>query len=223
MKNSFDKWMAEIKKVNGDNLVSVIRHGENRVLVLLGELNFNNLIENSKLVRKMQSKGIVPLYLTEEYIKTSCDVYPLEYLKMKRSFKVIYGKNILDELEIPSENIRLECEQKIKGALIRITQVILESGKSMRNLRRISFLALEDILTGIEGILELSGMSGQFSPVDVIENIQKKFSIDLKPLKDVLNWKNGTKPKNFKKLVYDFYEKIEEIANLVDRFNTEEQ
>jgi len=171
----------------------------------------------------MQSKGVVPLYLTEEYIKTSCDVYPLEYLKMKRSFKVIYGKNILENLDIPSEHIRLECEQKIKGTLIRITQVILESGKNMRNLRRISFLALEDILAGLEGIGAISGISGQFSPVELIENIQQKFGIDLKPLKDVLNWKNGTKPHDFKKLVYDFYEKIEEIADFVDRFDTEEK
>ncbi|MFH1956971.1 MAG: hypothetical protein ABIJ15_00665 [bacterium] len=220
MENSFDKWTAEIKNVNGGNLVSVIRHGENHVLVLLGELNFNNLIENSKLVRKMQSKGIVPLYLTEEYIKTSCDVYPLEYLKMKRSFKVLYGKSVLDKLEIPSENIRLECEQKIKGALIRLTQVILESGKNMRNLSRASFLALEDVFAGFEGILELSGISGQFSPAVLIENMQQKFSVDLKPLKDVLNWKNGTKPDDFKKLVHDFYEKIEEIAGLADRFDT---
>ncbi|MCD6311677.1 MAG: hypothetical protein J7M11_04380 [Elusimicrobia bacterium] len=223
MKNSFDKWMAEIKKVNGDNLVSIIRHGENRVLVLLRELNFNNLLENSKLVRKMQSKGTVPLYLTEEYINTSCDVYPLEYLRMKRTSRLIYGKNLLDKLEIPSENIRLESEQKIKGALIRITQVILESGKNMRRLRKTSFLALDDILAGLEGILELSGMSGQFSPAELIENAQQKFSIDLKPLKDVLDWKNGTKPGDFKKLVYDFYEKIEEIANFADRFNTDGQ
>ncbi|MFH1352193.1 MAG: hypothetical protein ABIH68_01305, partial [bacterium] len=90
-------------------------------------------------------------------------------------------------------------------------------------LRRASFLALEDILAGIEGILELSGISGQFSPADLIENAQEKFGIDLKPLKDVLNWKNGTKPDDFKKLVYDFYEKIEEIANLADRFDTGER
>jgi len=38
MENSFEKWMAEIKRVNGDNLVSVIRHGENRVLLLFREL-----------------------------------------------------------------------------------------------------------------------------------------------------------------------------------------
>ena len=66
-------------------------------------------------------------------------------------------------------------------------------------------------------------MKGPFSPVAVIEKAQQKFSVDLTPLKDVLDWKNGTKPGDFKKLVYAFYEKIEELANLADSFGTEDQ
>ncbi len=207
-----EKLIEEIKKINKDNLVSIIRYNKNHILVLLKEINFNNLIENSRIVKKLQKKEIIPLYLTNEYIKTSCDVYPLEYINMKNNYEVVYGKDILEELHIPSENLRLESEQKIKGALIRITQVILEQGNNKKKLSKTSFLALEDILEGIKGMLKLANIAGAD-----LDSAQKQFNIELQPIKDIVNWKNGTNPKDYKKLIYDFYEKIEELAVIVDK------
>lgn len=207
-----EKLIEEIKKINKDNLVSIIRYNKNHILVLLKEINFNNLIENSRIVKKLQKKEIIPLYLTNEYIKTSCDVYPLEYINMKNNYEVVYGKDILEELNIPSENLRLESEQKIKGALIRITQVILEQGNNKKKLSKTSFLALEDILEGINGMLKLANIAGAD-----LDSAQKQFNIELQPIKDIVNWKNGTNPQDYKKLIYDFYEKIEELAVIVDK------
>ena len=171
----------------------------------------------------MQKKKFIPLFLTEEYITTSCDVYPLEYLKMKKKYEVIYGKNILKTLNIQGKNIRLESEQKIKGALIRMTQVILENGNNRKNLARTSFLAMDDIESGMEGLLELAGISDYNSSLSMIHGVEQQFGIGLQSFKDIVNWKNGVKPQAFKKLIYDFYEKIEELAALVDRINTNEK
>ena len=218
-----NKWTEELKKINGDNLVSVVSYDENRLLILLNEINFYNLLENSPLSGKIQKGGVIPLYLTEEYIKSSCDVFPLEYLKIKKSREVIYGRDILEGLEISAGNIRLESEQKIKGSLIRLTQVILEQGYKKKNLAKTSFLALEDLLTGMQGMLELAGVSGTADSLSLIDGVRQRFGIDLQPLKEVAAWKNGTKPEDIKKLIYGFYEKIEELAVLVDGMDTDKE
>jgi len=219
MEDKLNKFLDDIKKINKDNLISIIRLDDNRILILLKEINFNNLLENSSLSRKIQKNKIIPLYLTEEYIKSSCDVYPIEYLNMKKNYKILFGKNILEELEIPAENIRLECEQKIKGALIRLTQVILEQGNNKKRLISAIFLALEDIQIGIEGILELFSVSESPSSSIFIDKAQDNLKVNLQPLKDVIDWKNGKKPHDYKKLIYDFYEKIEELAILIDKIS----
>ncbi len=217
MINNIDLYIEEIKEINKDNLISIIRHNNNQVLVLLKEINFKNLLENSKVTKKLQKKKIIPMYLTKEYIETSCDVYPLEYINMKNSHEVVYGDDILKELNIPSDNIRLESEQKIKGALIRITQVILEMGDRKKDLSKTVFLAVEDIMDGIKGMLNLAKITDPDTAAAVLDSAQKQFNIELQPIKDILNWKNGTAPEDYKKLIYDFYEKIEELAVLVDK------
>ncbi|MFH1414520.1 MAG: hypothetical protein ABIH89_00320 [Elusimicrobiota bacterium] len=215
-KNS-DFQFEEIKELNKDNLISIIRHNTNHVLVLLKEINFNNLLENSRIAKKLQKNKIILMYLTKEYMKTSCDVYPLEYISMKNSYEVVYGDDILQELNVPTDNVRLESEQKIKGALIRITQIILEMGDRKKELSKTVFLAVEDIVHGIKGLLNLAGVTLPDTAAAVLDSAQKQFNIELQPVKDIVNWRSGTAPEDYKKLIYDFYEKIEELAVLADK------
>ena len=169
------------------------------------------------LKRKLQRKNIIPLYLTEEHIKSSCDVYPLEYIKMKKDFEILHGSDVLTSLSIPNENIRLECEQKIKGALIRITQIILESGDNKKRLSNIAFLAMEDILSGIEGILETFNISGYTSNLELLQKAEDQFKLELSSIKEIEEWKEGKKPADLKKLIYEFYETLEALADFVDK------
>lgn len=222
MDKKWNKWVELIKDINQKNLIAIICYADTNLLVLLEEINFNNLLENSGLVKKIQKKGIIPLYLTREYINTSSDVYPLEYLKMKTNPVILYGKNILEDLVIPAENIRLESEQKVKGALIRITQVILEEGNNKKKLSRTAFLALEDLLMGMTGMLKIANISASSSPQSLISQAQQQFNLDLGPFIEIANWKTGTKPPDYKKLIYDFYEKIEELACKIDTMDISE-
>lgn len=222
LKQQLNKWVEDLKNLNGDNLISVIRYNENHLMILLNEINFYNLLDNSPIAKKMHSRGTIPLYLTEEYIKTSCDIYPLEYMKMKKNYNLIYGKDVLQSLIIPAENIRLESEQKIKGALIRLTQVILEEGDKRKKLIATARLAIEDLTAGLEGMLKIKGLT---IPADtsLLQEAEKQFNIDLHPFKEVATWCNKTRNKNIKKTLYDFYEKIEELAKIVDQIKIPEQ
>jgi hypothetical protein len=210
-------FIDQLQKINSGNIVSITRYDTNRILVLLEEINFNNLLQNSTVSRKMQKKGLIPLFMTSEYIDTSSDVYPLEYLKMTINPETLYGKSIVEEIQIPTENIRLESEQKIKGALIRITQVILENGKCRSTLKKIAFRALDEVMTGIQGLLYIKGQKISDEDSILLEKTRETLNTDLTPLIEILNWKNGTKPEDKSKLLYEFYEKIEELAYIADK------
>lgn len=223
MEEKITRFLKGLEKINKDNLIAVSIYANNtKLLVLLKVINFDNLLENSQLLRKIQKSGVNPVYLTEEYIRSSCDVFPLEYLQMKENYKVLFGKDIISELHIDSENIRLESEQKIKGALIRLTQVILENGNRMNKLKKTVQFALEDIITGMLGILKLQDSEYKTTDTNttltVIKNFEDRFNIDLQVLKKIADWKNLNRSDNEKHLIYDFYEKIEKLANIADAF-----
>ncbi|MBN2408028.1 MAG: hypothetical protein JXJ19_10075 [Elusimicrobia bacterium] len=216
MSKSIEQLVENIKEINGKNLVSVVRFAENSILILLNEIDTDILISNSAVSGRLQKSGYIPLYLTRDYIETSSDVYPLEYIRMKKADSIYHGSNLLDSIEISQENIRLESEQKIKGSLIRLTQIILEAGKNMRKLSRTCFLAIDDLSMGLGGMLYLAGAKISGKTSDLIDNAERHFKIDLGVFKTVDRWKNGSAPEDAKKTVYAFYEKIEELAALVD-------
>ncbi|HLD29464.1 MAG TPA: hypothetical protein VJC03_03915 [bacterium] len=213
-----EKIIRELKEAAGENLISLFMYESNRLAAVLKELDLEMLFGLSGLVRKMAAKKIITLFLTESRILSSCDVYPLEYIRMKRNYILLAGRDIIKDLQIPEENVRLESEQKIKGTLIRLTQIILEEGKKRRVIARAAFLALEDLLSGLEGLLYLRGKTDSVNRADIIPLSEKEFSLDLSVLKEVESWKAGAKPGNPALLLHDFYEKIEELAETADRF-----
>ncbi|RLB06384.1 MAG: hypothetical protein DRG59_07945, partial [Deltaproteobacteria bacterium] len=105
MENPVDiaKEAAEIlKSIYGDELVSVILYGSAAgkdyvsgkssvdLLVVLTDQGINKLallFPHLKLLRK--KRITIPLLLTEQFIKTSLDTFPVEFLNMKLQYKLI--------------------------------------------------------------------------------------------------------------------------------------
>lgn len=210
----------DLKALNRENIFSIINFNQNRILVVFNELNLNNLLKNSKFMKKFEKASYVPIFLTRDHIDTSYDVFPLEYINMKSSYNIVYGEDILKDIQISDENIRLESEQKIKGALIRITQVILEEGDKIKRLKNVCFMALEELELGIKGILSLKGIASGENRDD-LEVFEQETNINIQPIIEIRNWKNKIEPSDAKKLIFDFYENIEELANFIDKMTIE--
>jgi hypothetical protein len=70
----------------------------------------------------------VPLVLTRDYIHASLDSFPIEFLNMKRHYRVIWGEDVLANLEISPQNLRLQLERELKGKLLHLREGLLGSG-----------------------------------------------------------------------------------------------
>ncbi|MBL60358.1 MAG: hypothetical protein CMO75_11915, partial [Verrucomicrobiales bacterium] len=49
------------------------------------------------------------LTLSEEDLRNSTDVFPIKFLDIKRTHVICHGKDVLSELEISKDNLRLRC------------------------------------------------------------------------------------------------------------------
>ena len=118
-------------------------------MIVLRELTFYDLKKSLKIVsRGIEQRITAPLFLSRRHIETSADVFPVEFMEIKENNILLYGEDIWSDLKIDNRNIRLQCEEQIKGKLIRLRQAYLEIGlkkKGIEALLKESLYALMPI------------------------------------------------------------------------------
>ncbi len=89
------------------------------MVIIFDRLEFTDFKKGLKLInRGIKNRISAPLFLTKEYIQRSLDVFPAEFLEMKDNHINLYGEDLLSSLNIDESNLRLYCEQQLKGKLI---------------------------------------------------------------------------------------------------------
>lgn len=220
----------EIKQKFGDNLKSIILYGSSvsgdyiqnksnfNIIVILSEINFHNLRNISKFINQWYKQKIVPpLFLTESYVKTSTDVFPIEFLEMKENYYVLYGEDFFKNLEISLNNLRLECESKLKGNLVRIRQSYLET-KNVKKLLEDAFTAF---LPVFRGIIRLKNIIPPILKQDVLKVLTTEFDLDKDIFFKLLSFKKGElkfSNKEQENLLEKFLEEIQKLVKIVDEF-----
>jgi predicted nucleotidyltransferase len=150
-KEIFPEIISDYKGVFGADLVSIILYGSaagkdyrpgrsdiNFMIVLTGE-GIERLDRAFDMVKRWRKRNVaIPLFLTEGYIKTSLDVFPVEYLSFKRNYVLIYGKDVLAFLETSGRGKALkELVANSIPALIAIFEALLYiKGKEIPRERR---------------------------------------------------------------------------------------
>jgi hypothetical protein len=156
------------KTLFGDDLVSIILYGsatgqdfqpgksDINLMIVLTEDGIEHLDRAFDAVNKWRKRGVaVPLFLTEEYITTSLDVFPIEYLNFQNNYILVFGKDILKDLEFSPEFLRLQCEREIKGKLLLLREAFLETSGKGKALKGLIKQALPALMAIFEALLHL--------------------------------------------------------------------
>lgn len=89
-----------------------------------------------------------PLIMTPEYIKKSLDVFPIEFLSFKLIHAVVFGDDILKDIELNKKDLRHQCEREVKVKLIGLRQLYISASGNRKILR-------EGIVNSITGYIPL--------------------------------------------------------------------
>ena len=216
--------------LHGDNLKSISLYGSAvgedfipkksnvNLLLVMERIDPPDLKKSLKLINQGRKKGIIPLLLTVEHMKSSTDTFPIEFLEMKENYILIYGKDILDELEVNSRNVRLQCEQQLKGGLIRLYQVYLEIGMREKRIRALLINSLTSFIPIFRSLLRLKGKALPVKKRDIISDLEREFTVNGALFLKVLQMKEGKKVEdNLEKLFGDYLEEVEKLCIICDR------
>jgi predicted nucleotidyltransferase len=229
-KNILNNFSKNMQDVYHDELASLILYGSAasgefvdkysnlNVIAVLKNTDLEILEKSSKLICKY--KMINVLFLTKDYIASSTDVFPIEFLDMQDNYIVIYGEDILKDIRIDIRNLRFQCEQELKGKLLKLKQMYLASCGSEGALRRLLFLSFASILHILRNVLRLKGKKPPYLKQDVIKEISSEFQVDNEIWQKILVAKNKQvklSKQEVMRLFVNFTRDLEKIINMTDK------
>ena len=193
---------GDYKALYGDDLVSVILYGsatgpnfqpgqsDINLMIVLTEDGIEHLDQAFDVVNKWRKSGVaVPLFLTEEYIQTSLDVFPIEYLNFRNNHVLVFGKEILKDLEFSPEFLRLQCEREIKGKLLLLREAFLETSGKGRALKGLILQALPSLMAIFEAILHLKKLTIPKERREIVRAMADAFNLEHRVFEGLLDIK----------------------------------
>jgi hypothetical protein len=203
------------------------KHSDINLMIMVDRLEMNDLQSCFKLIKKGREKRIsAPLLLTEEHISTSTDTFPIEFLEMKEKHINIYGIDPFLNLVIDPKNLRLQCEQQIKGKLIRLRQAYIEVGLKKRQLIGLlttSFTSLLPVLRNSIRLVE-PDIKPPRGNEEIILRVCKDFQLENEVLLQILKIKKRALKPN-KDLLHNIFKgylrNLTELSKRIDQIKVE--
>lgn len=230
IKDKVSDFLKGLKSIFAQDLISVILYGsaasgefvEKRsnlnLLVVLKNSGLENLKKASGVVNK--SRLINPLFLTERYIASSTDIFPIEFLDMKENYEVLYGKDVLKDIVVETVNLRFQCEQELKAKLIGIKQFYLKINKDQRALGKFLLESFTPVLHVLRNVLRLKGKKPAYQKKDLLKDLAAEFEINLHSWETILAAKQNELKLGIKttySLFANFVDDLEGIVEAVDK------
>jgi len=184
-------FLCDLAALYQDQIVSVAVYGsaagqnfipgvsDINTLIVVREISADLLQKSLRPVARARRRRIAaPLILTRRHILSSLDVFPIEFLDMKERHVLIYGEDLLSELEIRAEHARLFCEQQIKGRLIRIRQAYLEAGLKRKGIEALLKDSLASLFPVFRRMVLLKGADAPDDKAALLQTLGDVFSVD---------------------------------------------
>ncbi len=231
-KEIFPDIIDDYKGLFGDDLVSIILYGsaagrdyrpgksDVNFMVVLSEEGIERLAKAFKIVETWQKRKVaIPLFLTQLYVESSQDVFPIEYLNFQRNHVLVYGKDILKDLSFDPQFVRLQCEREIKGKLLLLREAFMETAGKGRALRGVIGQSIQAFVAIFDALLYLKEKEIPKERRDVVNLTCDTFDLDaglFQKLLDIKEEKLKPDDTETKSLFQNYLKEVRKLSKIVD-------
>lgn len=188
MEQVLQKFVQDVQGVYGEDLLAILLYGsaatgehvtgrsDINVAVVLRRLTAALLRKASGSLRNWHRQGFAtPLFLDPETLHASLDAFPIEFLDMQERHRTLWGPDLLADLHVGRGNLRFQCEQELRGKLLKLCQSYVESAHTPTELERILGIAVPSIVVLARTLLRLGGEDPSGGTDTVLERTQARF------------------------------------------------
>jgi hypothetical protein len=180
------RFTDEAKQIYGETLLSLILYGSAasdeyvegtsniNSLVLLKEVTPDELRKCSAQLPEWHKQHIrTPLFVDPAYVRSAVDVFPIEFLDMKQRYRVLYGQDFLRDLELKLDHLRFQCEQELKGKMLRLRQLYLEASQAETRLEALLVKSTSAFMILFRALLHLKESSTPQSANEILDGLSR--------------------------------------------------
>jgi predicted nucleotidyltransferase len=197
-------YVKDVKGLFGEQLEGVLLYGSavrgeflqgrsNLNLLLLVSSYDQALLKGYSAIHRRWNKEqiVVPLFLTEEEMRSSASVFPLEYLEIQEQHRVLGGRDPFVGFRVDTQRLAAEVQQGLVGALLRLRQRYVEGNATDEAALILLPLSVTGLLPLLRGVQRLQGHAVMYQSDTVIKDVAEQLKLDLQGLQDALLLKRG--------------------------------
>lgn len=231
-----ESFVEKLKRAHGSNLLSIILYGsaagkdfqekfsDINLMVVLKDLSLEEMARSAKLCQKwpqgwLGPRNPLPLLVDPEYLKTSCDVFPLEFLDMKENHRILFGQDLFTNMQISTEHLRLECESELKGKILSLSQGFLNIYPSKRRTKKMMLATSSSLFAIFRGFLRLLKEPVPQTKREVLKKLNEKKHFDTAIFEKILDLREGKyklKRKEILPWMAEYLTTLRKIARVAD-------
>ncbi len=189
-------------------------------LVVLKEMDLGFLELLAPLGKKYGKHRVAaPLIMTPDYISSSLDVFPIEFLNFKLIHSAVFGEDLLQNLPIDRMDLRHQCERELKVKLIWIRQSYLSAQGDRRLLTEGFVNSITGYIPLFRGIIFLFDKTPPVRQGEVIEALAAETKVTTDVFAKVLKQKHQKAKLSMDELnamFEEFYAATEKLGKIVD-------
>lgn len=229
----------KIIEIYGSNLVSLTLYGSaatgeyiegrsdyNVIIVLTNPAPIELTKARKTILKWVKSGNPLPLFFDEEHIKTSLDVFPIEFFDIKENHKTIYGKDLFDNIVIENKNLRHQCESELKGKILKLQSQFVLNSNHHRFINRLMNESIASFVAIFKGVLRLMGINPYQKRREIIEQLAKYIDFNPAIFQEIMDNKEGKGFFGRQDAIEKFEQyltELKKITNFVDKYKEQTQ
>lgn len=194
------------------------------LLILLSVLDISILQSYGKIHKRFKKEQIVvPLFLTQDELRRSASLFPLEYTDIAHSHHMLMGRDPFLGLDIETGRLGLQCEQEVRGNLLRLRQRLVEGSAGVEAMAILLPLSLTSVLASLRGLYRHLRLPVPRTTDSLLGNLSSAVGMDVPALQQVWDLKRGVLtpgPAEFPRLFDRYLAALETLATGMEQFRT---
>jgi len=187
----FSEITGDYRKIFGEELISIILYGsavgedyipgksDINFLITLTDRGIEGLDSALETVRRWRKRNVaIPLFMTRSFLAGSQDSYPVEFLNMKRHYRVVTGEDVLAPLAFSPQHIRLQLERELRGKLLHLRSGYLVTEGKAGKIRDLIGASLTAFVSLFSALLSLKKLEIPHGKRDIIAGAGAAFGFD---------------------------------------------
>ena len=234
--NLTTEFVDKTRAAAGENLVSIVLYGSGvegefhpeysdlNLLCVLRDVSFASLAKIADVIKWWcGKKHQPPLVLTPQELKTTADVFSIEFVDMKQRQRVLYGEDVLSALHVPMHLHRSQLEYELREKLFLLRQHLLMAGTNEKQVWEVMLHSLSSFTTLFRHALIELGESQRKHSREAVAELAARLNFDASAfvqLMDVRASKTDRKQLRASDVAQRYLSAIEQVATAVDTMHS---